>query len=477
MSVDADGAIDARTKGEVRSRSAVRFVCYAQNSEDVVLWRALKGVDGGFYIDVGANDPVIDSVTKAFYERGWRGVNLEPVPYWHNRLKEDRPEDRNLRLAVSSGEEAIELYEVVGTGLSTSVVGIAERHEAGGLEVRKLSVPAKALDVICIDEGVTDIHFLKIDVEGAERAVLEGFSLEKFRPWIIVVEANDPNSTVSSHDAWEALITDRRYRFAYYDGLNRFYVADEHSDLKSSLHAPNCFDDSVRYETIQLQRLVLEHQGLVGALEKEIATEKTAREATATELATNQELSRSLRAERDDAHARELAQQDVHEGEIAVLSQRLQKSKEQAAEEHERVYLLLEELAEMKATNFHWWRVATVRGEELDQVYGSRSQQITKPLRSINHFCRNWRVLSRQRLKRLILGVLRPVQRIHWLRAIAKVTLSMLPPLKRRLRALDAAAREPVANSEFLKQHEPLPPVAEEIYTQLAACLAPIESN
>ena len=50
------------------------FVSYAQNFEDVMLWRALKHIDCGFYIDVGAQDPVIDSVTKSFYDHGWRGV-------------------------------------------------------------------------------------------------------------------------------------------------------------------------------------------------------------------------------------------------------------------------------------------------------------------------------------------------------------------------------------------------------------------
>jgi len=49
----------------------VTFISYAQNHEDVLLYRALKGVGKGFYIDVGANDPEEDSVTKAFYDRGW----------------------------------------------------------------------------------------------------------------------------------------------------------------------------------------------------------------------------------------------------------------------------------------------------------------------------------------------------------------------------------------------------------------------
>ena len=54
------------------------FVSYAQNFEDVILWRALKHVKEGFYVDIGAQDPVINSVSLAFYEHGWRGVHVEP---------------------------------------------------------------------------------------------------------------------------------------------------------------------------------------------------------------------------------------------------------------------------------------------------------------------------------------------------------------------------------------------------------------
>ena len=50
------------------------MISYAQNFEDVMLWRALKHVERGFYIDIGAQDPVVDSVSLAFYEQGWRGV-------------------------------------------------------------------------------------------------------------------------------------------------------------------------------------------------------------------------------------------------------------------------------------------------------------------------------------------------------------------------------------------------------------------
>lgn len=46
------------------------FISYSQNYEDVMLWQALKDIKNGFYIDVGVNDPVEDSITKSMYDLG-----------------------------------------------------------------------------------------------------------------------------------------------------------------------------------------------------------------------------------------------------------------------------------------------------------------------------------------------------------------------------------------------------------------------
>jgi len=224
------------------------FISYAQNNEDVMLYRALREVKEGFYIDVGAQDPVIDSVTKAFYERGWRGINIEPNEEYFRKLQDDRPHDINMLTAVGCELGAISFYEVVHTGLSTTNAVYARGHAEAGHEVHLRNVACTTLDKICTDCGVETVHFLKIDVEGSERAVLEGFSFETVRPWIVVLEATEPNSTREVSAEWEHLLVGRRYRFVYFDGLNRFYIAAEHADLARHFSCPpNPFDQFVGY--------------------------------------------------------------------------------------------------------------------------------------------------------------------------------------------------------------------------------------
>ena len=77
------------------------IVSYAQNYEDVMLWRALSQVKDGFYIDVGANYPNLDNVTKLFYENNWSGINVEPDPEALSELEKNRLRDVNIGVALS----------------------------------------------------------------------------------------------------------------------------------------------------------------------------------------------------------------------------------------------------------------------------------------------------------------------------------------------------------------------------------------
>lgn len=223
------------------------FVSYAQNGEDVILWRALRGVAHGRYLDVGAYDPVIDSVTKAFYERGWRGVSVEPLPECAERLRADRPGDEIVEAAVTDdGPGELTIHEFVGTGLSTLIDDFADRHEAEGFERREVVVATAGLDAIIERSTLLsdEIHFLKVDVEGLEREVLLSIDLAKYRPWIIVVEATEPASTTPSHERWEGLLLEAGYEFCLFDGLSRYYVAAEHRELKPALSYAACVFDN-----------------------------------------------------------------------------------------------------------------------------------------------------------------------------------------------------------------------------------------
>ncbi|GAB2851206.1 hypothetical protein GCM10027277_19360 [Pseudoduganella ginsengisoli] len=220
------------------------FLSYAQNFEDVLLWRALGHIKNGFYIDVGANDPVEHSVTKAFYDAGWWGINVEPMPSYVQVFLRDRPRDVNLAIAAGATDGSITLYDTPAVNGWASVdPDVAAAHRAQGTDVVETTVAMRTLASICAEHARGDIHFLKVDVEGWEGDVLRGMDFQRWRPWVVLVEAIRPNSQESDHEDWEHLLTQHRYTFAYFDGLNRYYVAEEHPELLPALSVQaNVFD-------------------------------------------------------------------------------------------------------------------------------------------------------------------------------------------------------------------------------------------
>lgn len=225
------------------------MISYAQNLEDVMLWRALKHVEHGFYIDVGANDPTVDSVTKVFYERGWHGINIEPLPSHFANLVQERPRDINLQCAAGAANGEIELWECDVRGWATAASGVINYHIASGHTGTFHKVPVVQLAQVCFQHILGEVHFLKIDVEGFEKSVIDGMNFSRFRPWILVIEATRPNSTEDVSSEWESGVLSSGYVLAYMDGLNRFYVANEHSELIANLrYPPNVFDGFIRSE-------------------------------------------------------------------------------------------------------------------------------------------------------------------------------------------------------------------------------------
>jgi FkbM family methyltransferase len=200
------------------------FVSYAQNFEDVMLWRALKHIERGFYIDIGAQDPVIDSVSLAFYERGWRGVHVEPTVQYANTLRQERPDETVQQVAIGNHQGFVTLYEFGNTGLSTIFPNIAQKWKLKGLSCIESTVPILSLDALFERIGQPVIHWLKVDVEGSEKSVLESWKESKARPWILVIECTEPCSQEETYIQWEDLVLSKGYQFAYFDGLNRFYV-------------------------------------------------------------------------------------------------------------------------------------------------------------------------------------------------------------------------------------------------------------
>lgn len=223
------------------NQSKEPIVSYSSSFEDVILYRALKDVGNGCYIDVGASVPLGDSNTALFYRQGWRGICLEPIPDFNRAWAEHRPDDVLLNVAAGATDGDVTFYVYKDTSqISTCSVDTMqmwkERHYFPDSE---FSVPVVTLNNIMEKylNGRT-IHLLAIDVEGFEKQVLQGFDLKKYKPWIIIIESAVPGTSIPSYQEWESILLDAGYAMVYEDGINRFYLSDKKIELQPFFSFP-----------------------------------------------------------------------------------------------------------------------------------------------------------------------------------------------------------------------------------------------
>jgi 2-polyprenyl-3-methyl-5-hydroxy-6-metoxy-1,4-benzoquinol methylase len=165
------------------------FVSFAPNREDAILWRALESVERGTYFDVGRCDPDVDSVTRAFSERGWRGVNVVATPAGLALARQFRPLDASVALEGAA-----------------SAVAAWRDHVRG------------------------PVHFVNVDVAPNDsRAVLEALDLARGRPWIVVV--------ARAHPDLDNLFRDAGYVFARPAGATRIWAASDRAGVLQALQA------------------------------------------------------------------------------------------------------------------------------------------------------------------------------------------------------------------------------------------------
>jgi len=234
-----------------------KFVSYSGNLEDVMLNRVFPRANG-FFVDIGANEPVNGSNTWALYDRGWSGIAVDPLPGVCARFAVKRPRDICLSVAVGDveGETSFFLFEG-GAGHSTIDRKRAEALQREvGQAVTEIKVPVRTLGGILSEHAKgREIDVVSIDAEGVEAAILRGARLDVFRPKLILIEAMEAYLQVDVSQEATKILEQNGYVLGYEDGLNKFFVAKEHPALLDALrYPPNVFDNYVTDAQLNFQQ-------------------------------------------------------------------------------------------------------------------------------------------------------------------------------------------------------------------------------
>ena len=206
---------------------------YAQQGEDLVAFRCLRQHCGmplehqGFYVDLGAFHPVKDSNTKMYYDRGWRGLNVDMQRESVAAFHEHRSEDITVWCAISDTDGTLEVY-VPESGISVHSSAnpkIRDIMAARDMPMQCITVPAYRVDTLLHTHGVTDIDYMNIDLEGLELAALKSMDFDRWRPKCISVEVHAPSlEAVIESDIFQFMKA-QGYRFVASTVITQFFVS------------------------------------------------------------------------------------------------------------------------------------------------------------------------------------------------------------------------------------------------------------
>ena len=166
---------------------------YSELGEDVILQHYCPGKTG-FYVDIGAYHPKRISVTRMFYERGWRGINIEPNPNSIKVFNRIRRRDINLNIGVSDEAGELDYYYYgptsEGNNFNTELYETYKKNGNHSLPQKIMKIKVDTLNNV-LENNLpknTEIDFLTIDVEGLELKILKSLDYDKYSPKHILVE-------------------------------------------------------------------------------------------------------------------------------------------------------------------------------------------------------------------------------------------------------------------------------------------------
>ena len=172
-------------------RKWVPNLCYGQYGEDLTLDGLLGGQKIGFFVDIGAHHPARFSNTLRFYKRGWRGINVDANPGSMTAFKKCRPRDINIECGVAQHAGELTYFQFNEPALNTFNKNEASSKSAYPYKIiNQILVPVIPLAKI-LEENLPigqKIHFMTIDVEGEDLAVLKSNDWSRFRPSFVLVE-------------------------------------------------------------------------------------------------------------------------------------------------------------------------------------------------------------------------------------------------------------------------------------------------
>jgi FkbM family methyltransferase len=154
----------------------------------------------GIMVEVGAAGPTYLSQSLYFRNKGWRCICIEPNPNFVKKHIEEGSEiyeyacsdkdENNVDFEICSMGEEVTNESFSSLDIQESFVKNSGFSSKTNLNIEKIKVKTRKLDTILNTLNISSIDYVSIDVEGHEQKVLDGFSIQKYKPKIVLIENN-----------------------------------------------------------------------------------------------------------------------------------------------------------------------------------------------------------------------------------------------------------------------------------------------
>ena len=198
---------------------------YSQYNEDIIVDSLLNNKEQGFYVDIGANDPVRNNNTKRFSLRGWYGLNVEPQTDMYQKIVEDRPEDINLNIGIGNDINEKDLFILIYNNSTTGLSTFNKKDAKNSLKKKnvklKKTIKVKFETLNNIFNKYLKNHiidFRSLDVEGYELNVLQSNDWTRFRPTILLIEINRNYKILVQY------LKKNKYELVFNNGTNGIFM-------------------------------------------------------------------------------------------------------------------------------------------------------------------------------------------------------------------------------------------------------------
>lgn len=144
----------------------------------------------GVFVDIGAFEAVQWSNTyRLERDLGWRGLAVDVLEEFSAGYRQQRPRTRFVVAFVAGANDGMATIHINPSqkSVSSSTRDFTARFTQ---TMTTRDVPIRIMDSLLDEAGITTIDLLSMDIELGEPTALQHFSIARYRPRLVVVEAH-----------------------------------------------------------------------------------------------------------------------------------------------------------------------------------------------------------------------------------------------------------------------------------------------